>query len=153
MSQWHETYKVPVTITLSEGTSIEGDIHLQTVSELHQGGEAPVEMLNRPERFFAVTLPTGYVTLVCKAQTAVVTCDPALFETDPDRRAISRKFLLDVRLIGGQEFCGSAYWELPPTHPRPQDFLNASEAFFELTDDGNTHCINRALVRQVKPLE
>ncbi len=153
MSQWQETYAVPATITLSEGTSIEGDIHPQTVSALQSGLETPMEMLNRPERFFAVTLPSGDVTLVCKAQTAVVTCDAALWETDPERRAISRKFLLDVHLIDGQEFSGSAYWELPPTHPRPQDFLNASETFFEITEGADVHCINRALVRQVNPLE
>ncbi len=153
MSHWHETNTVRVRITLSDGTSIEGDIHLQTVTALHEGSETPVEMLNRPERFFAVALPAGDVTLLCKAQTAVVTCDSRLCEADPERRAIARKFRLDIRLIGGQEFCGSAYWELPPTHPRPQDFLNASEAFFEITDGGDTHCINRALVGQVKPLE
>lgn len=153
MSQWQETYAVPATITLSEGTSIEGDIHPQTVSALQWGRETPVEMLNRPERFFAVTLPSGDVTLVCKAQTAVVTCDAELWETDLERRAISRKFLLDVRLIGGQEYSGSAYWELPPTHPRPQDFLNASETFFEITEGADVHCINRALVGQVNPLE
>ncbi len=144
---------MPASITLNDGTSIEGDIHLQTSNPLHEGGEAPVEMLNRPERFFAVSLPSGGVTLVCKAQVAVVTCDASLWEVDPQRRAISRKFRLDIDLIGGQNLCGSAYWELPSTHPRPQDFLNASEAFFEITEDGMSHNINRALVGQVRPFE
>ncbi len=148
-----ETYRVPASITLNDGTSIEGDIHLQTSNPLHEGGEAPVEMLNRPERFFAVSLPSGGFTLVCKAQAAVVTCDASLWEVDPHRRAISRKFRLDIDLIGGQHLCGSAFWELPSTHPRPQDFLNASEAFFEITEDGMSHCVNRALVGQVRPFE
>lgn len=153
MSQWQETYRVPATITLGEGTSIEGDIHLQTGSALHGGGETAVEMLNRPERYFAVTLPSGDVTLVSKDQTAVVTCDAALWEVDHERRAISRRFLLDVRLMGGRQLSGSAYWEHPPTHPRPQDFLNAPEDFFEITEGSDIHCINRALVRQVNPSE
>ena len=148
-----ETYRVPASITLNDGTSIEGDIHLQTSNPLHEGGEAPVEMLNRPERFFAVSLPSGGVTLVGKAQAAVVTCDAPLWEVDPQRRAISRQFRLDIDLIGGQNLSGSAFWELPSTHPRPQDFLNASEAFFEITEDGMSHCINRALVGQVRPFE
>lgn len=112
-----------------------------------------MEMLNRPERFFAVSLPSGGVTLVGKAQAAVVTCDASLWEVDPQRRAISRQFRLDIDLIGGQNLSGSAFWELPSTHPRPQDFLNASEAFFEITEDGMSHCINRALVGQVRPFE
>ncbi len=97
-----ETYRVPASITLNDGTSIEGDIHLQTSNPLHEGGEAPVEMLNRTERFFAVSLPSGGITLVGKSQAAVVTCDASLWEVDPQRRAISRKFRLNIDLIGGQ---------------------------------------------------
>jgi len=110
-------------------------------------------MLNRPERFFAVLLPSGDLTLVGKAQAVVVTCDASLWKVDPQRRAISREFRLDIDMIGGQNLCGSAFWELPSTHPRPQDFLNVSETFFELIHDGISHCINRNLVAQVRPFE
>ncbi len=144
---------MPATITLSEGTSIEGDIHLQPLTLAHQGRETPVDLLNRPERFLAVSLPSGDATLVCKAQIAVVTTDARLSEIDPERLAISRKFALDVHLVSGQRLSGSAYWELPPTHARPQDFLNESDGFFEITAGGDTHCINRALVVQVNPAE
>ena len=153
MSHWNETYRVPATLILSEGTSIEGDIHLQPNTLLHQGREMPVDLLNRPERFLAVSLASGDATLVCKAQVAVLTFDSALSEVDPQRLAISRKFVLDIHMIGGQRLSGSTYWELPPTHARPQDFLNASEVFFEITDGGDSHCINRALVTHVNPAE
>ena len=153
MRDWQETYRVLATVTLGDGTSIEGDLHLQTGSALHVGGETAVEMLNRPERFFAVSFRSGDFALVCKAQVAIVTCDADLWEADQERRAISKKFLLDVSLIGGRTICGSAYWEHPSTHPRPQDFLNSPEAFFEITEEGNVHCVNRALVSRVKPLE
>ena len=153
MRHWHETYRVPATITLSEGTSIEGEIYPQALTALHEGRETAVEMLNRPERFFAVSLPSGDARLVCKAQVAVVTSDAALSEIDPQRLAISRRFVLDIHMIGGQRISGCSYWELPPTHPRPQDFLNAPESFFDLTDGGLTHCVNRALVGWVSPAE
>ena len=153
MSQWHETYRVPASVTLNDGTSIEGEIHLQTATAIHEGAEVPVEMLNRPERFFAVSLARGEVTLVSKAQTAIVTCDASLWKVDEQRRAISRKFRLVVEMIGGQSLSGSAYWELPSTHPRPQDYLNVSETFFEISEDGMSHCINRTLVAQVRPFE
>ena len=153
MSEGNKTYRVFATITLSEGTSMEGDIHLQAASALHVGGETAVEMLNRPERFFAVSVPSGDVALVCKAQVVVVTCGADLWEVDQERRAISKKFLLDVCLVDGQQISGSAYWELPSTHPRPQDFLNSPETFFEITEEGNVHCVNRTLVTRVEPLE
>ncbi len=153
MSEFQETYRVPVTVTLSDGTSVEGEIHLQTGSALHEGGETAVEMLNRPERFFAVSFPSGDVALLCKAQVAVVTCEADLWQADPERLLISKKFLLDVSVIGGKRICGSAYWELPSTHPRPQDFLNSPETFFEITEEGNVHCVNRTLVTLVNPLD
>jgi len=153
MSYRQAISRVAASITLNDGTSIEGDIFLQPASPLHEGGEVPVEMLNRPERFFAILLPSGDFTLVSKTQTAIVTCDASLWEVDPQRRAISREFRLDISLIGGQNLCGNAFWELPSTNPRPQDFLNATEAFFEITEDGMSHSINRALVAQVRPFE
>lgn len=153
MSYWNETHRVPAMVTLGEGTSIEGDIHLQPSTMMHSGRETPADLLNRPERFLAVSLPSGDTTLVCKAQIAVVTTDVSVVQVDPQRLAISRKFLLDVHMIGGQCINGFTYWELPPTHGRPQDFLNAPESFFELTEDDHIHCINRALVGQVIPAE
>ena len=153
MSHWNETYRVPATIILSQGTSVEGNIHLQPLTLLHQGRETPVDLLNREERFLAVSLASGDTTLVCKAQIAVLTSAAALSEIDPQRLAISRKFFLDIEMIGGQRLSGYAFWELPPTHPRPQDFLNASESFFEITDGDDTHCVNRAFVAQVHPAE
>ena len=56
MSQRHQTHRVPATITLSEGRSIEGDIHLQPLTLMHAGRETPIDLLNRPERFLAVSL-------------------------------------------------------------------------------------------------
>ena len=153
MNQRNVTYRVPARVTINDGTSMEGEIFLQTVTQHHEGCETPVEMLNRPERFFALLLFSGELKLMGKAQTAVVTCDASLWDVDPQRRAISREFRLDIDMIGGQNLCGSAFWELPPTHPRPQDFLNGPEAFFEIIEDGMSHCINRGLVAQVRPFE
>ena len=153
MNQRNVTNRVPARVTLNDGTSVEGEIFLQTATRLHTGSETPVDMLNRPERFFALLLFSGDVKLVGKAQVVVVTCDASLWDVDPQRRAISREFRLDIQMIGGQNLCGSAFWELPPTHPRPQDFLNGSEDFFEIIEDGMSHCINRLLVAQVRPFE
>ena len=153
MSHRQATYRVPASVTLSDGTLIEGQIFLQAATPLHEGGEIPVEMLNRSESFFAILLPDGGFTLVSKAQTAVVTCDASLWEVDQQRRAISSQFRLEVHLAGGKILSGEAFWELPKSHPRPQDFLNVREAFFEITEDGVSHSINRSLVAQVRPFE
>ena len=151
MSDWQGTDQLPATITLGDGTSIKGDIHLQPSTEMHRGRETPVDLLNRPDRFLVVSLPSGETTLVSKAQIVVVTANAGPLEIDPDRLAISKKFTLDVHMVGGQHISGAAYWELPPTQARPQDFLNLSHGFFEITEGDNAHCINRGLVVRVNP--
>jgi len=153
MEHWRQTYRVPAKITLTTGVIFEGDLHLQTASAAHFGGERPVEMLNREERFFPVSLESGGIELVGKKQIAVVTCDSSLWEIDSQRRAISKRFLLDIHMAGGQHVSGSSWWELPPTHPRMQDFLNAAADFFEVYEGGLNHSVNRALVAHVNPFD
>jgi hypothetical protein len=154
MEHWRQTFRVPAKITLTTGLSVEGEIHLQTASAMHLGGERPVEMMNRDERFFPVSLESGGIELLGKEQVAVVTCDGSHWEQiDPDRKAISKRFLLDIHMVGGQHVSGSSWWELPPTHPRLQDFLNSASAFFEVFEGGLNHTVNRALVAHVNPFD
>ena len=40
-----------------EGMSIDGDLHLQPSTALHESRETPLELLNREENFFPLSLP------------------------------------------------------------------------------------------------
>ena len=151
MTDWISTQRLQAKVTLAEGYSIEGDLHLQPGTALHQGVETPLEMLNRPEDFFAMTLPSGGVTLVAKAQTALVACPLVILDQDPERLAAAKSVFLEVQLAGGYEVRGSAHLELPQSRTRALDFLNASKGFFALSDDETTWYVNRGLIRQVLP--
>ncbi len=59
---------------MAEGVILEGELHLLTRLAYPPGPETPLEMLNRGDAFFALTVPAGGVTLVPKAQAAVISC-------------------------------------------------------------------------------
>jgi hypothetical protein len=153
MSDYGSTNRVPALVALSEGVTIEGELHLLTRPAYPPGPETPLDMLNRDDPFFALTLPGGQVTFVAKAQVAVVDCrePPAL--ADPDRLSAAKLVGLEVVLDGGAEYKGLATVELPPGRSRALDYVNAPGAFFTLFADDTTHYVNKARVRLIRPLD
>jgi len=153
MSDWQATHRVTVTVTFAHGDTLEGEAHLQPSTALHQGAETPLEMLNRPDQFFAMTLPSGTVALVSKAQTAVVTCREILKAEDAERVSVAKELRLQIHLVGGQRFEGIARTELPPLHSRTVDFLNNEIGFLDLADGDTIHLINRPMIQHVHPID
>lgn len=153
MSDWGSTNRVPALVALTEGLVLEGELHLLTRPAYPPGPESPLEMLNRSEPFFALTLPGGLVTFVSKAQVSVVDCreQPAL--SDPDRVSAAKLLALEVVLDGGAEYRGRATVELPPGRARALDYVNAPGAFFTLFADDTTHYLNKSRVRLIRPLD
>jgi len=153
MTQWSATEQVAAEVVFVDGTSLQGNLHLQTGSAHHRGAETILEMLNRVESFFPMTLPSGEIALVSKAQTAVVTSGPMPRRDDADRASIAKTVVLDVHVTGCGVMRGTASLELPPSHSRALDFLNEPERFFSITDGEAAWHINRAHVRYVHPLD
>ena len=153
MSDWGSTNRVPALVALSEGVIVEGELHLLTRPAYPPGPETPLEMLNRSDPFFALTLPGGQVTFVAKAQVAVVDCrePPAL--DDPDRLSAAKLVALEVVLEGGAEYRGRATVELPPGRARALDYVNAPGNFFALFGDDTMHYFNKPHVRLIRPLD
>ena len=151
MSEWAATERIPARVGLAEGLVLQGEIHLQARVALREGPELPVEMLNRPEPFFPLSLPSGEVIFVSKAQVAVVAYRQVPAPEDPERQSAARLIGLEIMLSGGAEYRGFAVSELPPIRGRASDFLNSAEAFFCLTTNEATVCIHRAHVRVARP--
>lgn len=151
MTEWSKTERLSADVLFADGGVLHGDLHLQPASAYHLGAETPLDMLNRPDAFFPVTLPDGGVALVAKSQTAVVVCKRVGESADTERQFIAKTVPLVVRMAGGAEYSGTAVHEMPPTHARPLDFLNEPSRFFSITDEDTTWHINRALVQHVLP--
>jgi hypothetical protein len=153
MSDWGSTNRVSAHVAMTEGMVLEGELHLLTRPAYPPGPETPLEMLNRPDPFFVLTLPGGEVTFVAKGQVAVIDCrePPAL--TDPDRITAAKLVALEVVLNGGAEYRGRATVELPPGRSRALDYVNGPGEFFTLFSDDMTHYLNKSFVRLIRPLD
>ena len=153
MSDWGITTKVPAEVMLAEGIALSGDLHLYARTTYPPGPETPLEMLNRTDTFFALTIDGGGVTFVPKPQVVVVSCRGPSPLLDPERASAARHIALEVVVQDGAEYRGRADIELHPSRSRSLDYLNGTGAFFMLGSDDVTWYINKARVRFARPLD
>ena len=152
MTDWASTNRLTARVTLAEGLVISGDVHLQPRVAWRDGPETPLELLNRGEAFFPISLPQGDVVFVAKDQVAMLAYRDVMTFDDPERKNAALLIPLEIMMVGGTEHRGIAVSELPPAHSRALDFLNAPDRFFALLTDEGTLCLNRRLVRAARPL-
>ncbi len=152
MNDWATTERLPARVTLAEGLAISGDIHLQPRVAWRDGPETALEMLNRGDAFFPLTLAGNDIVFVAKGQVAALTFSPTVEKEDVARLSAMRTIPLEIMLVGGAEFRGVAISELPPNRSRALDFLNDSAQFFLLVTEAGHVCLNRRFVRVVRPL-
>ncbi|MBT8402315.1 MAG: hypothetical protein KJP18_00575 [Gemmatimonadetes bacterium] len=149
MSDWARTRRVAAEVVIRVDERLVGELHLQPV-----GGEGtveqPLDLLNRPEGFLALTLKDSAVRLVSKEQVTAVAFEPAPAEAW--ERPLAQRHTVRVKMVDGQEFKGQIYVELPGS-PRPIDFLNVAGPFFSLSAPERVWCLNRHRVLWVQPLE
>jgi hypothetical protein len=153
MSDWGATQRVAAEVVLADGVVLEGDLHLATRTAYPPDTESPLEMLNRAEPFFALTLQHGDVAFVSKAQVAVVSCRDQIPLIDPARASAARLVALEVALATGAEYRGRSTFELPPSRARALDYVNASGPFFTVWTNDLTRYFNKSLVRLIRPLD
>ena len=154
MSDWGATQRVSARVLLAEGVVLTGEMHLlsRTASTLEP--ETPLEMLNREDPFFALSLADGGVAFVSKAQVSVVSCkDHSPLLDDPDRATAAKLVALAVELTDGVEYRGRSTFELPPAHARALDYINGPGRFFALGNEDVTQYINKSQVRLIRPLD
>jgi hypothetical protein len=148
---------VAARLLLTEGKERRGAVYIMARAPHREGPETTLEMLNRPEGFFAF-LPEGSkdVQLVSRAHTIMLVVpadDPAAHPTHM-RLSGARLVGLEVKLDTGKTIAGHASLELPQHQSRVIDYLNAtSDPFFAVTSDGSTHFVNRAHVLYVLPTD
>ena len=67
---WGSIYQEEARVVFHDGSAIEGHLHLLSRVNYPPGPETPLEMLNRPDAFFALTGAEGGPVLIAKAQAA-----------------------------------------------------------------------------------
>ena len=152
MSDWGAVQRVSAEVVLADGYVLEGDLHLAALPTYPAATESPLEMLNRGDPFFALSLPQGGVAFVSKAQAVVISCRDQS-PLDPDRVSAARMVEIEVSLANGAEYRGRATYELPAPRARTLDYVNGSERFFTIWTDELARYINKSLVRIIRPLD
>jgi hypothetical protein len=150
---WLTTDRMPAEILLADGATLDGSLHLQPRVAHRDGGETPLEMLNRPEHFFPVTTAEGGVVFVSKAQVALVRIAPGPATAEMPEEQLGREVGLEVTMQGGTVRRGSARILLPPTRTRALDYVNSQDLFFALRSQEGLLLIGRTHVRLVRPLD
>lgn len=155
MGDWSKTHRVYGEAQLATGASLAGDLHLQPSTQIHQGVETPLEMLNRDEAFLVLSLEDGTVRLVAKDQTVAVSFGegPGSPDAEPGDMPGALALRLEVLMTDGRAYTGEVRAVLPPQRSRPIDMLNLPERFFSLAADGMIHYLNRSHVLHVRPLD
>src|SRR5436309_15478273 len=93
----------------------------------HDGPETVLEMLNRPEGFFAFRpADEGDVLLVSKAHTMWLSQDRQAPIADPARLSAAPLLRTHLTLVRGATLGGWANPQLPTPHARLLEYLNAS---------------------------
>jgi hypothetical protein len=152
MNDWGATQRITAEVVLADGVVLEGELHLVASAAYPLNTESPLEMLNRAEPFFALTLGPGEVAFVSKAQVAVLSCrDQGSF--DPERASAARLVALEVALTTGAEYKGRSSFELPPSRSRALDYVNTPGRFFTVWTNDLTRYFNKSLVRLIRPLD
>ncbi|TFG48004.1 MAG: hypothetical protein E4H38_07190 [Gemmatimonadales bacterium] len=151
MTDFPLTERLKGRVMLAEGPAIDGDLHLQPRVAWRDGPETVLEMLNRRDRFFAIGLPDGKASFVSKSQVAAVFHADDRSPDQVERQEGARPLAVKVMLVGGREIEGVVMSELPMGRGRALDFLNDKGDFFELVTSTGPVCVNRTLVRLVRP--
>ena len=149
MSEWASTKRVAGEVIFGVGRTLKGDLHLQMITAVRSSLETPLEMLNRTDGFFPLTLSGGDVCLVSKDQVAAVSCGPDAPE--PSLLPMAEPLQIEVHMADGSEYQGDVHIELKPPSNRGLDLLNQPERFFALTMTGRIWYLNRSHVRYVRP--
>lgn len=150
---WGSIYQEKARVVFADGGAIDGHLHLLARVNYPPGPETPLDMLNRPDAFFALTGAESTPVLVSKAQAAVVSCSHISVSADPERLSAARFVPIDVVMASGLELRGQSALELPPVRNRTLDFVNVPGQFFALWTGDVTHFVNKALVRLIRPLD
>ena len=146
-----EKERVAVSITMVGGELLTGNLFAPQIYP-PGGVEDPLRLLNEPEPFFPLGLPTGEVLLISKARVLEIGIDGSLGAEELPGSAPTA--LLQLTLAGGMTYVGSVRLEVRASRPRVLDYMNhCMEPFMALRTDEGVRLINRKMIERVRPLD
>lgn len=147
-----EKARLPVSLLMSGGERLNGDMFVQAYSRFHTGREEVPDVLNGDEPFFPL-VRAGDTLLIAKNQVreVEVSWEPDLTEL----QAIgTRVEPVELTLTDGTIRTGELHLEMPSERPRLLDFLNQYDRrFVVLHAIAGLRLVNCGLIERVRPVE
>ena len=148
MSEYRiEKLRRELSVLLSDGSTLDGDVFLRPVSRHRSRPEDPADLLNDPEPFFAL-MRNGETVLIAKAQvtSAVTTVDD---DDALDTGALG--VMVEVTLHDGTVCDGSIFMESRNDRQRLLDYLNAyRDRFLPIVSPGQLLLVNTESIAHVR---
>lgn len=142
-----ETNSCPVSLLLSTGEELDGEVFLQLVGAHGVGAQRVGELLNSDDCFLPLRCE-GRVTLVNLRQVAAIRV-AASVEAD-DLTCLGDHYRVEVSTSVGKSFDASIYVNLPNHRGRVKDFLNQSLRFLPFFVDDQVVYLNFRFILRVK---
>jgi len=149
MSEYRiEKLRRHMAVILTTGERLEGDVFLQSMSRFRPRAEAPIELFNDDDPFFALADGDG-ARIVAKANVAHV--EMPLEEGDDEHDFASLGVPVEVTLVGGGVCTGSIFIEARADRQRLKDFLNAyRHRFLPVIDIQRIFLVNTHTIAHVR---
>ncbi|HJQ21027.1 MAG TPA: hypothetical protein VJ867_11815 [Gemmatimonadaceae bacterium] len=136
-----------VSVVLTDGSRLEGDVFLRPISRYRSRPEEPLDLFNDGEPFFALQ-QNGAATLIAKVNVSHATL-PVPEEDDSNLAAVGVP--VQVTLVDGTVCGGSIFLETRADRPRLLDFLNAySSRFLPVVDVQQVLLVNKDVIAHVR---
>lgn len=148
MSEYRiEKIRRELSLQLSDGSRMDGEVFLRSVSRLRSRPEEPADLLNDPEPFFAL-VRNGETVLVSKAQ---VTSATTTVDEDDALDTGALGVIVEVTLHDGTICDGSIFMESRNDRPRLLDYLNTyRERFLPIVTPGQLLLVNTESIAHVR---
>ena len=152
-ASWVSTERVHARVRLEDDTVLEGALHLQPRVAHRDTPETVLEMLNRDEAFFPVTLADGDTVFVSRAMVMLVEVSAGEAAAASTGEALGRAVELEVVLRRGERRRGVGRIVLPPVRTRALDYVNSQDPFLSLHTPDGLLLVGRAHVRYIRPID
>jgi hypothetical protein len=136
-----------VTVGLSDGTQIDGEVFLRLHEAHHTGRQKIGDLLNQDLSFIPVRTSKGLV-LVNRSQIVFVEIQQ---ECEKDElMTLGKKYTVRVRTVHGNAIVGEMFVNLPEESCRIKDHLNQPIRFFPIFQSASILYINREFILSVQ---
>jgi len=147
-----EKARLPVSLLMSGGERLNGDMFVQAYSRFRTGREEVPDVLNGEEPFFPL-VRAGDTLLIAKNQVreVEVSWEPDLTELHVVGTRVEP---VELTLTDGTIRTGELHLEMPSERPRLLDFLNQYDRrFVVLHAIAGLRLVNCGLIERVRPVE